>query len=126
MLRCGRRAGQQKRPGTTSAGDGGVLGAGHLSQNPGDSIDDAVGLVVPVGDEQRDGCRLPSWTEGFGLALKASGWLPLDGDPDEVVAGEPAAGLFRWRHKAGDATAAALNHRVPVPVPKLKRLAREG
>jgi len=63
------------------------------------------------------------WTEGFGLSLKSSGWLPVVGPPDEVLAGTPEAGLLRWWHDDGTAAAVALDHRVPVP--KLRRLALE-
>lgn len=67
------------------------------------------------------------WTEGFGLSLKASGWLPVEGEPDEVLGGDPAgtgAGLMRWRHGEADGAAVALNHRMAVPA--LKRLAKSG
>ena len=63
------------------------------------------------------------WTEGFGLTVKACGWLPVSGEP-EVVDGDPAAGeaLLRWSHADGTATAVALNYRIPVP--RLRRLMR--
>jgi 3-phenylpropionate/trans-cinnamate dioxygenase ferredoxin reductase subunit len=61
------------------------------------------------------------WTEQFGLNLKASGFLPLSGEP-EVVDGDPhdASALLRWRNDDGTGTAVALNYRIPVP--KLRRL----
>ena len=63
------------------------------------------------------------WTEQFGLNLKASGFLPLDGDP-EVLEGEPGLppALMRWSHNDGSGTAVALNYRIPVP--RLRRLSQ--
>ncbi|UNK45618.1 NAD(P)/FAD-dependent oxidoreductase [Arthrobacter sulfonylureivorans] len=62
------------------------------------------------------------WTEQFGLSLKASGHLPLDGAP-EFLEGGPDGGpaLMRWTHRDGSGTAVALNYRIPIP--KLRRLA---
>ena len=63
------------------------------------------------------------WTEGFGLTVKACGWLPVVGEP-EVVDGEPHSGLLRWRHEDGSGTAVAVNYRIPIP--RLRRAAREA
>lgn len=71
------------------------------------------------------------WTEGFGLSLKAVGHTPVVGVPDssEAGAGEDSW-LLRWNGERsggssdGSGTAAAINYRIPVP--KLRRLAREG
>jgi NADPH-dependent 2,4-dienoyl-CoA reductase/sulfur reductase-like enzyme len=43
------------------------------------------------------------WTDGFGVSVKAGGWLPVAGPPDEVLAGdaEEGAGLMRWMHADG-------------------------
>jgi 3-phenylpropionate/trans-cinnamate dioxygenase ferredoxin reductase subunit len=62
------------------------------------------------------------WTEQFGLSLKASGHLPLEGEP-ELLEGGPDGGpaLMRWTHPDGSGTAVALNYRIPIP--KLRRLA---
>ncbi|GAA3691025.1 FAD-dependent oxidoreductase [Arthrobacter ginkgonis] len=61
------------------------------------------------------------WTEQFGLNLKASGFLPLEGGP-ELLEGDPGDGsaLMRWSHDDGSGTAVALNYRIPVP--RLRRL----
>ncbi|MET8217610.1 NAD(P)/FAD-dependent oxidoreductase [Streptomyces hirsutus] len=61
------------------------------------------------------------WTEQFGLALKAVGHLPLEGDP-EYVDGEPGGGpaLMRWSQEHGTGVAAALNYRIPIP--RLRRM----
>lgn len=61
------------------------------------------------------------WTEQFGLTLKASGHLPLDGAP-EILAGDllENSALMRWAHEDGTGTAVALNHRIPIP--RLRRL----
>lgn len=63
------------------------------------------------------------WTEQFGLNLKASGFLPLAGQP-ELLEGDPHAGpaLMRWQHADGTGTAVGLNYRIPIP--KLRRLAK--
>ncbi|MCP2031056.1 NADPH-dependent 2,4-dienoyl-CoA reductase/sulfur reductase-like enzyme [Okibacterium sp. HSC-33S16] len=61
------------------------------------------------------------WTEQFGLSLKASGYLPLAGDP-EVLEGDlrEDKALLRWSHDDGTGTAVAINYRIPIP--KLRRL----
>jgi NADPH-dependent 2,4-dienoyl-CoA reductase/sulfur reductase-like enzyme len=61
------------------------------------------------------------WTEQFGLSLKASGSLPLEGSP-ELLEGNPDEdrALLRWSHSDGSGTAVALNYRIPIP--KLRRL----
>ncbi|WP_157155392.1 NAD(P)/FAD-dependent oxidoreductase [Diaminobutyricimonas sp. LJ205] len=63
------------------------------------------------------------WTEQFGLNLKASGFLPLVGEP-EVIEGDldAASALMRWTHEdgTGTGTGVALNYRIPIP--KLRRL----
>jgi NADPH-dependent 2,4-dienoyl-CoA reductase/sulfur reductase-like enzyme len=68
-------------------------------------------------------CRpdLYFWTEMFGLNIKISGELPLDGEP-EVVAGSVRyrAALLRWR-RGGSSAAVAVNYRIPVS--RLKRMA---
>ncbi|KIS26115.1 pyridine nucleotide-disulfide oxidoreductase [Arthrobacter sp. SPG23] len=65
------------------------------------------------------------WTEGFGVSLKAVGFMPVAGEPDFC---EPGTGndslLLRWDNVVGSGTAAAVNYRIPVP--KLRRLADEG
>ncbi|GAA2480330.1 FAD-dependent oxidoreductase [Streptomyces thermolineatus] len=62
------------------------------------------------------------WTEQFGLSLKAVGRLPTDGEP-VYLEGSPGGGpaLMRWSHGDGTGSAAALNHRIPVP--RLRRAA---
>ncbi|MET1043514.1 MAG: FAD-dependent oxidoreductase [Microbacteriaceae bacterium] len=62
------------------------------------------------------------WTEQFGLSLKASGFLPLTGEP-EVIDGDAhgSPGLMRWSHDDGSATAVAVNYRIPIP--KLRKVA---
>lgn len=61
------------------------------------------------------------WTEQFGLALKAAGDLPVDGEPTWLD-GDRDAGtaLLRWERADGTAAAAAINYRIPVP--RLRRL----
>lgn len=61
------------------------------------------------------------WTEGFGLALKAVGFLPLDGPPEFLTGAEPTAALMRWQHQDGTGTVVAVNHRIPIP--RLRRAA---
>ena len=80
------------------------------------------GLSLVKGDEAPELDFQPYfWTEQFGLNLKASGFLPLAGEP-ELVAGDPRDGsaLMRWNHDDGSGTAVALNYRIPVP--RLRRL----
>ena len=55
------------------------------------------------------------WTEGFGLTLKAVGFLPLLGNPELLAGEDVSAGLLRWEHEDGIGTAVALNHRIPIP-----------
>lgn len=55
------------------------------------------------------------WTEGFGLNLKAVGYLPAAGDVEYVEQGEAGRGLMRWPGADGVGAAAALNHRIPIP-----------
>lgn len=56
------------------------------------------------------------WTEGFGLSLKAVGFMPPSGEP-EYVDGEPGGpALIHW-----PGAAAALNYRIPIP--RLRRAA---
>ena len=65
------------------------------------------------------------WTEGFGLSLKAAGFMPVAGEPDFC---EPGTGndsrLLRWDNPDYSGTAAAVNYRIPVP--RLRRLADAG
>ncbi|MEU8247879.1 FAD-dependent oxidoreductase [Nonomuraea sp. NPDC048916] len=63
------------------------------------------------------------WTEQFGISLKASGYLPLDGVP-ECVDGDLDGGraLLNWPRRDGPGTAVAVNYRIPVP--RLRRLSR--
>ncbi|MGY3567230.1 NAD(P)/FAD-dependent oxidoreductase [Sinomonas sp. RB5] len=65
------------------------------------------------------------WTEGFGLALKSVGFMPVAGDPAHREQGAaPESMLLRWQNSDGSGTAAALNYRIPVP--KLRRLAAQA
>ncbi|MGI5135432.1 MULTISPECIES: NAD(P)/FAD-dependent oxidoreductase [unclassified Streptomyces] len=61
------------------------------------------------------------WTEQFGLTLKAVGHLPAAGEP-AYADGEPGGGpaLMTWSQEDGTTTAAALNHRIPIP--RLRRM----
>ncbi|AUI50464.1 NAD(P)/FAD-dependent oxidoreductase [Arthrobacter crystallopoietes] len=82
----------------------------------------AAALALLRGDEAPElDFRPYFWTEQFGLSLKASGFLPLAGDP-EFLEGGPGSGpaLMRWTHDDASGTAVALNYRIPVP--KLRRL----
>jgi 3-phenylpropionate/trans-cinnamate dioxygenase ferredoxin reductase component len=65
------------------------------------------------------------WTEQFGLALKACGPLPVNGEP-EYVEGQPgvAPSLMRWQNADGSGTAVSINYRMPVP--KLRALSRQS
>ncbi|MER6330480.1 FAD/NAD(P)-binding oxidoreductase [Streptomyces sp. NPDC001034] len=62
------------------------------------------------------------WTEQFGLTLKAVGHLPAAGEPayaDGAPGGGPA--LLTWSQEDGTTTtAAALDHRIPIP--RLRRM----
>lgn len=65
------------------------------------------------------------WTDQFGLALKACGPLPVQGDPgyrtgDPTV--EPA--VLRWQNADGSGTAVSINVRMAVP--KLRALSRQA
>jgi NADPH-dependent 2,4-dienoyl-CoA reductase/sulfur reductase-like enzyme len=84
----------------------------------------AVGLLR--GDDAAELALQPYfWTEGFGLALKAVGFTPVQGDPDYREDGADAESmLLRWEHPDGTGTAAALNYRIPIP--RLRRLADAG
>ena len=62
------------------------------------------------------------WTEGFGLALKAVGFTPVQGAPGYCErGGGEGSELLRWSNPDGSGTAAAVNFRIPIP--KLRRLA---
>ena len=65
------------------------------------------------------------WTEAFGVSLKSVGFTPVEGIPGyrETGADEESM-LVRWENRDGTGTAAALNHRIPVP--RLRRLANTG
>uniref|UniRef100_UPI00278C6361 NAD(P)/FAD-dependent oxidoreductase n=1 Tax=Nocardia higoensis TaxID=228599 RepID=UPI00278C6361 len=62
------------------------------------------------------------WTEQFGLALKAVGYMPIDGPPSFVEGEHGGPALMRWSHEDGSGVAAALNYRIPIP--RLRRLSR--
>ena len=65
------------------------------------------------------------WTEGFGLSLKAVGWMPLAGTPDFCDPGANADSMLMcWGEEDGAGAAVAVNYRIPVP--KLRRLAGAG
>jgi 3-phenylpropionate/trans-cinnamate dioxygenase ferredoxin reductase subunit len=77
----------------------------------------AAALALVRGEEAPELDFLPYfWTEQFGHTLKASGFLPLAGEP-EVVDGDPGGGssLLRWTHDDGTGTAVALNYRIAIP-----------
>nr|MDP9166384.1 FAD-dependent oxidoreductase [Actinomycetota bacterium] len=63
------------------------------------------------------------WTEQFGLNIKYTGAIPTDCAPI-VLAGEPPhlSGLFQWHDDDRAVAAASVNH--PIPIIKLKKLAR--
>ncbi|MBX6387823.1 MAG: FAD-dependent oxidoreductase [Frankia sp.] len=56
------------------------------------------------------------WTEGFGLSLKAVGFMPPSGEPEYVDGGPGGPALIRW-----PGAAAAINYRIPIP--RLRRAA---
>ncbi|GAA0958548.1 NAD(P)/FAD-dependent oxidoreductase [Actinocorallia libanotica] len=64
------------------------------------------------------------WTEQFGLTLKAVGRLPVDGEPAYLEGAPGGPALMRWSHGDGSGTAAALNHRIPIP--RLRRASGEA
>jgi len=83
----------------------------------------AAALALLKGDEAPELNFQPYfWTEQFGLSLKASGFLPLLGEP-KLLEGDPHGGpaLMRWSHADGTGTAVGVNYRIPIP--KLRRLA---
>ena len=64
------------------------------------------------------------WTEQFGLNIRVSGPLPLDGEPEVVAHGQtrdPEALLLRWKTD-GTGSAAAVNYRIPIP--RLRKVAQ--
>ena len=65
------------------------------------------------------------WTDQFGLAFKACGPLPVEGEP-EYIEGVPGAQptLMRWRNADGSGTAVSINYRMPIP--KLRALSRRS
>ena len=60
------------------------------------------------------------WTEGFGLTLKAVGFLPLLGAPAYLDGSHGGASLMRWAHGDGRGAAVALNYRIAIP--RLRRM----
>jgi NADPH-dependent 2,4-dienoyl-CoA reductase/sulfur reductase-like enzyme len=65
------------------------------------------------------------WTDLFGLAIKACGPLPVQGEP-EYIEGDPATEptLIRWQNADGFGTAVSINYRMPIP--KLRALSRQS
>lgn len=65
------------------------------------------------------------WTDQFGLALKACGPLPVEGEP-EYLEGDPGVtpAVMRWQNADGTGTAVSINYRMPVP--KLRALSRKS
>jgi 3-phenylpropionate/trans-cinnamate dioxygenase ferredoxin reductase subunit len=65
------------------------------------------------------------WTDLFGLAIKACGTLPVQGEP-EYIQGDPATEpcLMRWQNSDGSGTAVSINYRMPIP--KLRALSRQA
>ena len=65
------------------------------------------------------------WTDQFGLALKACGPLPVQGEPGYRT-GDPAVepAVLRWQNADGTGTAVSLNVRMAVP--KLRALSRQA
>lgn len=65
------------------------------------------------------------WTEQFGLNLKATGHLPVAGDPEFLVGERPdGPSVMRWTHDDGRGVAVAVNHRIAIP--RLRRMASAG
>ena len=65
------------------------------------------------------------WTDQLGLAIKACGPLPVQGEP-EYIEGDPRTqpSLMRWRNADGSGTAVSINYRMPIP--KLRALSRQS
>lgn len=62
------------------------------------------------------------WTEQFGLNLKATGHLPVVGEPKFLVGERPEGpSVMRWTHDDGRGVAVAVNHRIAIP--RLRRMA---
>jgi len=62
------------------------------------------------------------WTEQFGLNLKATGHLPVAGEPEFLVGERPdGPSVMRWTHDDGRGVAVAVNHRIAIP--RLRRMA---
>jgi NADPH-dependent 2,4-dienoyl-CoA reductase/sulfur reductase-like enzyme len=62
------------------------------------------------------------WTEQFGLNLKATGHLPVSGEPEFLVGERPEGpSVMRWTHDDGRGVAVAVNHRIAIP--RLRRMA---
>ncbi|MFE4500872.1 NAD(P)/FAD-dependent oxidoreductase [Rhodococcus sp. NPDC056743] len=62
------------------------------------------------------------WTEQFGLNLKATGHLPVSGEPEFLVGERPEGpSVMRWTHDDGQGVAVAVNHRIAIP--RLRRMA---
>ncbi|MGW0783620.1 NAD(P)/FAD-dependent oxidoreductase [Streptomyces sp. NPDC002913] len=62
------------------------------------------------------------WTEQFGLTLKATGFLPVHGEPEFRVGDHPEGpAVMRWEQEDGSGVAVAVNHRIPIP--RLRRTA---
>lgn len=100
------RRGLRRVPLWTSAIDQGKTAAAALLHG-----DDALPLEL----------RQYFWTEQFGLALKAAGELPVEGEPTWLDGDrDTGSALLRWEHGDGLAAAAAINYRIPVP--RLRRL----
>jgi NADPH-dependent 2,4-dienoyl-CoA reductase/sulfur reductase-like enzyme len=62
------------------------------------------------------------WTEGFGIAARVAGPLPVAGEPSLRDGSDPSSRIFEWASRGpGRRTVAAVNRRVSVG--KLRRLA---
>lgn len=64
------------------------------------------------------------WTDLFGLAVKACGTLPVQGEPEYIegdLQAEPT--LMRWQNADGSGTAVSINYRMPIP--RLRALSRQ-